>query len=226
MPFFRGTRYVLLGGLKYRYFLRDDFLTDLGIGAINGTMAEPGPGTRSLADVDGVVTISGDWIEFGAQTNVPSYIEEELIYKDIPITRQVGQVVMCRWKCTTSASHYPLVLVNSLTPVWLGQANIIHGFRRSGATTLSSVDDEAVGVNLMEFVADGTEYDLAIYLLAVGAYYFSKESTSDTWLFLRFSEVGNAATMYVASSGLTAVYGLSNIRAPKALYTGDLVALV
>ena len=51
------------GGL--RYLLRDEFTTDRAAGAVTGTAAEPGPGTRSVVDTQSVVQIVGDGLHIG-----------------------------------------------------------------------------------------------------------------------------------------------------------------
>jgi hypothetical protein len=47
------------------YLLRDEFTTDRAAGAVHGTAAEPGPGTRHVQSGGGYPLISGGWIEFG-----------------------------------------------------------------------------------------------------------------------------------------------------------------
>ena len=42
-----------------RYLLRDEFTTDLAAGAVNGTAAEPGPGTRTVVDLGNRLYIIG-----------------------------------------------------------------------------------------------------------------------------------------------------------------------
>jgi len=56
MPFYRGTHYALRGGAGIAYLLRDEFHTDRAAGSVNGTPAEPGPGTRTAVEVDGQLT--------------------------------------------------------------------------------------------------------------------------------------------------------------------------
>jgi hypothetical protein len=206
------------------YLLRDLFPGTLTAGDVDGTLSTSGD-ERTVRDLDDVITVGSGWLEFGAQTDgSPGYAREDLVYALPAITRQLGQVVMCKWRCATDNPHYPLALVNSQTPVWTAYEDVIHGFYRSAALTLGSVDNEAAGVPLMPFVADGTEYLLAMYLLATGVYYFAKGGAYTDWTFLRFSEVGTATPLYVASSGLTAIFSVTNIEVPQSLFLGDLVA--
>jgi hypothetical protein len=53
----------LLGGggtAGYTYLFRDEFTTDVAAGSVDGTPAEPGPGTRALVSDSNNVSISGD----------------------------------------------------------------------------------------------------------------------------------------------------------------------
>lgn len=46
------------------YLIRDEFTTDRTAGAINGTAAEPGPGTRTVTDGNSKLSISGGQLSF------------------------------------------------------------------------------------------------------------------------------------------------------------------
>ncbi len=51
------SRFLGRGGVAW--LLRDEFTTDLAAGAVNGTVAEPGPGTRTVTDTSGVISVAG-----------------------------------------------------------------------------------------------------------------------------------------------------------------------
>jgi hypothetical protein len=223
-PFLRGSRFVMMGEDGIRWLLRDFFPGIIAAGNLDGSFSISNH-ERSVRDLDGVITVADGWCEFGAQTDgTPGHAREDLVYALPAITRQLGQVVMCKYRCATDEAHYPLALVNSQTPVWTAYEDVIHGFYRSAALTLGSVDNEAAGTPLMPFVADGTEYWLAIYLLATGVYYFAKGGAFTDWTFLRFSEVGTSTPLYVASAGHSAVFSITNIEVPQGLFLGDIVA--
>lgn len=66
---------LLLGGdlgSQLEFLLRDEFVSPLAAGAINGTLAEPGPGTRAVADPDSRVTIANGAI-VGAAGGIGTY---------------------------------------------------------------------------------------------------------------------------------------------------------
>lgn len=207
-----------------KWIFRDNALADLATGNINGTAATPGPGDRTVADVESALEIASGWYEWTAQAISPVYAEQELVFADKPITRAAGQIVMCKWRCATDGNCYPLALVDDPAPAW-DQTNVVHGFQRAAtALTLTSVDDEAAGVNLMPFVADGTEYWLMMVLTATGCYYFAQGGAFTELTFLRFSAGSITTTpLYVASAGYDAVFSTTKYRVPKDL-SGELVA--
>jgi hypothetical protein len=53
-----------MGGKKLEYLIRDEFLGDLAAGAVHGTPATPGPGTRSLVDAGARVSLSAGAARF------------------------------------------------------------------------------------------------------------------------------------------------------------------
>jgi hypothetical protein len=205
-------------GKTLRYFLRDDCTVACTAPLPATFPMSPGPGIWTPTDANNQISVAAGWAEFGSHATV-----HDLVCKNIPITRASGQIILCKWRCASDGTHYPLALVDSQTPAW-GHINVIHGFYRSGALTLSSVDNALIGVPLMPFVADGTVYQLAIVLQATGAYYFAKGGTFTDWTFLRFSTVGTATPLYAAVAGYESVFSVTQIRAPKALYGGALVA--
>jgi hypothetical protein len=212
-------------GLKY--LLNDTFTTALAAGSVNGTVPSPRGTNRKVRDLDTVLQVASNWVEWAAQTDgSPGYARQDLVYNLDPITRQAGQIVMCKWRTSEGDNkpHYPLALVKSQTPSWASYADVIHGFYRSAALTMSSVDNEAAGVPLFPFAADGTVYWLVMVLQATGCYYFVQGGAFTNLTFCRFSTVGAATPLYVASSGYTAVFSTTNYRVPQPLYSGDLVA--
>ena len=50
------------------YLLRDEFTTTRAAGAVNGTAAEPGPGTRVVVDAGSDLSIAGSQLVFSGGT--------------------------------------------------------------------------------------------------------------------------------------------------------------
>jgi hypothetical protein len=50
------------GNDLFDYLLRDEFITNLNAGAVNNTLAEPGPGTRRVTDTGAILSLSNGYI--------------------------------------------------------------------------------------------------------------------------------------------------------------------
>ena len=55
-PYLRGSRYVLMGEDATKYLLRDEFVTALAAGLLNGTAGEP-LGGRAVVDTENKLSI-------------------------------------------------------------------------------------------------------------------------------------------------------------------------
>jgi hypothetical protein len=68
------------GGTAITYLFRDEFTTDLTAGNVNGTAAEPGPGTRSVVDSGSYMTITSSQLyttnHAGAFTDPRFYVND------------------------------------------------------------------------------------------------------------------------------------------------------
>ena len=53
----RAQQAAIWGGVSY--LLRDEFTSALAAGSVNGTAAEPGPGTRAVTDANSKLSITG-----------------------------------------------------------------------------------------------------------------------------------------------------------------------
>jgi len=72
-----------------RWLLRDEFSDTRAAGAVDGTPATPGPGTRTVQDPDGVVSISGgNYVSAGGST----VFAQNIYYP--AITRVAGTVLV------------------------------------------------------------------------------------------------------------------------------------
>lgn len=75
------------------WLLRDEFITDLAAGSVNGTAAEPGPGTRTVTDTYTKLQISAGYLDFISGTAVnddPSYT----LVPATPIVRAPGRFAL------------------------------------------------------------------------------------------------------------------------------------
>lgn len=198
----RTARYqqVLSGAIQY--LLRDDFTDTRAAGAVNGTPATPGPGTRTVVDTESKLSISSGKLSIsGGKTSAAS--GDPGYWLDAQ-TRDVGKLFLCE----LNASSLGLVRVG-----WAGA--------QSGAPSQNAVAfngpnlqsfDNSVAVNHAA-TATGTQYFIAIGLRATGAFHLVK-TTAGNWLLLWLSGAGNAATVYPAISNFNAALTSDLIRVP------------
>lgn len=216
MPFFRGSRHVLLGELKpIRYLLRDEFTTADDNPLTSPRTCEPGPGTFAFRDVEGKLTIASGWLEFAAQAT-PVYAEEDAV-SPLVITRAAGMTLINKFRCSTDGSFYPLALVTSATPTW-NATHVEAAFHRAAtALSLTATSGAAAGPIIATFVADSTVYNLALVLAATGQKYYIKGGAFTNWTLLWRSTTGDTAILYAAMAGYNAAFGASFIRDPQAV---------
>lgn len=92
-----SSRRALLGGAKKEitWLLRDDFTTDLAAGSVNGTAAEPGPGTRGVVDP----AVAG-YIQNGQFWMPPSVGDIRLHYNDAAFSpdAQPGRISLMQFE--------------------------------------------------------------------------------------------------------------------------------
>lgn len=82
-----GVPGVLGGGAAVDWLLLDRFLTARSAGAVDGTAAEPGPGTRTVTDSGNTAAITGGQFVISA---IAATRDPWLRYADVPLTRAAG----------------------------------------------------------------------------------------------------------------------------------------
>lgn len=212
LDFFHG---LLSQGISY--LLHDLFSTDESAPITSPHLALPGPGTALVRDVESKIAVASGWVNFTAQAT-PAYADQDLVFSVPALVRQTGRIVACKYKLTTDGSHYPLALVDSTTPAW-NHTNVQHGFYRSGALTLSTVDNGAAGQVLTAIALD-TEYWLALIPQTTGCYYLIKGGVFTNWHYLQIPTVGTGTPLYEAAAGYDAAFSLAKIKSPTQLYSG------
>jgi len=191
------------GGIKW--LLRDEFSDTRAAGAVNGTPATPGPGTRVVTDTTNKLTIGGGLANLAPGT-VPADGDPGLWYG--AVARVAGRVLLFR--------------ANWAVRGWSGL-----GFdtNQAGAISeLSFVSDNAtllrfymnaVGYNWRPLLA-ATNYDLALVVGTVGGCFFIR--AAGAWLLEWYDMVGNAATLYPGIQSNAATFTVDYIRIPDALW--------
>ena len=146
------------------YRLRDDFITPLLPGSVNGTAAEPGPGTRAVIDT----------------TNVLSIINGSLTLNGNNAAGDPG-LWLDRLSRSAGLSLIGSVKIADVTQVCefgfdANQAGAltVNAYRIS-ADTLLIYDSGAAGPSVY-IPLDGVDYKFAVIVRSTGAFYFWKDN--------------------------------------------------
>jgi lysophospholipase L1-like esterase len=93
-------RFLLFGVPQEAYLLRDDFTVNVAAGSLNGTLATPGPGIRSVVDTESKMSISGGELTFAGRAS-PGWGDPRINY---PVQARVaGKMLFNRSK---SVAYY------------------------------------------------------------------------------------------------------------------------
>ena len=154
------------GGQKY--LLRDDFLTTLADGAVNGTSCTPGPGTRTTIQIGGAaITIpSAGTLRFIGNNNSTDMVLIGSIDR-IAGTLMVGKITLDNTD-PAQTSRY---------------AGFVNHYMR-----FATYVDIPVSVSPV-LIANG-EYQLSVILRTTGADYFFKGGSYATWRYMGRQDAG------------------------------------
>lgn len=202
------------GGGGIAYLLRDLFATDRAAGAVNGTAAEPGPGTRTITDLDSRITVTGGELAIAAAGTTG---DRTAFSHSQTVTRYPGTVLGFNFIQPVAAAntiHFGFAPTQNVNV----SAHNDTGLRSLAAGSLYARIGSTV-VNPKIAVASGnTQYRIYQVLRAVGQFVFLK--TGSTVKFLWADSKDASPTLYfsVWHSGILASrYG--SIVAPTPRYS-------
>lgn len=177
------------GGVAW--LLRDEFTTDEAAPLATPRTAEPGPGTLTLVQTDGQMSISGAKLVIPAQA---SPAQGDLgFYVTSGQARTTGRAIFTEFTKTNNSTFYPALVVftsAALGAPGTGQAAII--FDASG---VFQVIDEGNALVLSAY-AGSTSYVFAIVLRGTGAFDFIL--AGGTWKLVWVGTVGTTTPLYPA----------------------------
>lgn len=196
------------GGGGIRYLFRDLFSTDRAAGAVNGTAAEPGPGTRMVIDTASKEVIASGLLAFTAGKNTlgdPGYWLDA-------VARTQGRVM--------TALKRPLVSGTSLEVGWdTTQSGDLNTHTLYFVTSPAIRYDNTVIGSLDNFSA----VQVVIVLRTSGAFVFTKIIGDSTWRLWYYSVVGTATPLYPGITTYTAIASFDFLSVPQDLYTPQAV---
>lgn len=171
-------------GSGISYLLRDEFTTALAADSVNGTAAEPGPGTRVVVDTGSDLSITG-----GEAVKVSGVANANITY---PFTRVAGAVVKI---------HFRTEVPDANSQVGFGaNVNLIESAmtidNRGGGAGRKRIFQTNNGPLIFQSTnGDQWDNDVVVILRSTGAYYFYNDDTD--WLLL-YSDAANATASLVA----------------------------
>jgi len=188
---------------RVRWLLRDDFCDTRAAGAVDGTPATPGPGTRTVVDTGNHMSVNGDFLT----TDGSVATGDPRCYYNVVFTRQAGLVALCDIE-TNSRIYFGFdsgvgaepdlaALSFNGTPLFAWDGGVA---RQVGTIVL------------------GAKYKLGIVLRTSGLYCFIKGQAFTHWTLLWFSAANNTANLYLGACGRTGTLDSDFIRVPDALW--------
>ena len=192
MPLLNWRKRILLAPGGEAYLLRDDFTDILAAGAVNGTPATPGPGTRTVTDAGLNLSVGSGVVTLAAGTCNSRYGVQ---------TRLAGRLVVARTNVTTAANSYSGFAVSTGASAvawiyeWLATNLYVAWF--GGQVAIGS------------YAAGWNPY--AVVMRASGAFYFAYQANA--WKLLYLHGV-SSVDGYPCLSNLNSNFGCDFIRVP------------
>ena len=171
-----------------QYLYRDDFTTNLGIGLIDGTATEPGPGTRYLCDDHDDPTTTLSYISGGVL--VLDGTDDTQVYRILgpagATDRVNGRTVIAKIKLTDINSDYYIE--------WFYDDFIFPGLYFTSVIDANLKIYNSIALDELGTYVLNTEYYVAIQLHTTGISSYIKGGAYTDWTYLITSVVGGACT--------------------------------
>lgn len=181
-----------VGGI-FDYLINDTFTSNRAAGAVQGTLAEPGPGSRTLIDTGNKVSLSGGQLVLAGQAaNDPG------VRHLPPFDRAPGRLMVAAFTITAFGVEIGIESGLSGSP-----ADAL----RFSNTTLNARVNTGATVIAVGTVALSTAYRIAVVLRASGALLFIKGGAFSAWTLVWISSAstyGQAYTAAMVTSGTAA----------------------
>lgn len=194
--------------LPITWLLRDDFLTDLPAGSIDGTDAEPGPGTRLVVDTASAMPISGGLLvnPLITQTN---WGDPKIRYDGV--IRETGRLLLINLTPTSNPNSGGYFgFVEGPNNNWVDYT----GFRIPTYPFIQFADQAG---NYISSLTVNEENVFAITLRTSGCFLFQK-ILSGNWKLLILSSLSNTSPIYPGIFGGAKLQS-SYLRIPDVLWS-------
>lgn len=209
-----SRRVVLFGNGKNVYLLDDEFTDTLAAGAVNGTPATPGPGTRTVVDSENKLSVSGGNLVLTPQA-AAAWNDEYVLYG--AVTRTAGQVWLVQF---TASAFSNVALGMALDLTWAapdtdGEAVVDLQAGEVRVRQAGVVENNTIAHSPL---VAGTTYQLAMVLRSTGTYYFIKGGVFTNWSLLWPGSTNSAATVYPIIANYASALNVSYLRVPQTLW--------
>jgi hypothetical protein len=202
------ARKLLLGllggsGAIITYLFRDEFTTDAAAGSINGTAAEPGPGTRAVTDsANHLSIVSGELLYDGTPVG---YGDPKIITG--ALTRAAGLALLVGWRSISAGTNRTDgqgIIGWHTSTTWSGFTT--HGLYNNASLTMHA--NWAAGLTGPVLTwANDIDYNFALILRGTGCFSLIKGGAYTDWTLVWMDPNTNTATMYAGRHyGVQAVH--------------------
>jgi len=187
-----------LGG----WLLRDEFTTALGAGAVNGTVCEPGPGTRVVVDSTGKLSLTGGSVSFSG--GITSWGDPGL-WLSPSVAREVGRLVIMEHTRTslsgnTVAGMKQTAAAGTFTEYFQFSNGPLYASKPTG---IIRVGTYAIG-----------QFFVCIALRASGSLFFLKTGITGKWKLKYPGTAGAIDPMFVGMSSFNDDFTSDYLRVP------------
>jgi len=207
-----------LGGMVVEptYLLRDEFPSDLPAGSINNTLAAPGPGTRTVADTNSIMSIADGVL---VVNGTPAVNERFTLGQNIPLL--AGRVFKVSFPSFTSMAGTRPVRVGWSTDGTTAGANT-PGFDYSSTTTVVVRDGGTVSYTLTVGAAPHSFAFITRALggLDVGGWSFALINGEWILVYVHSFSVGAAIpwAKLLLAEAVAVNFTMDGFRVPQSLY--------
>lgn len=188
------------------YTVRDNFDTPVAAGSVNGSAADPGPGTRVVNDTGNQMSIAnGELVVAGGSG---AWGDPGLWYGNLG--RALGKIAFCKIIPAATTSQFMFGWDNNQTTTILDSFQFISSGR---IFTFFGAAGPQVGL-----YQAGVYYDLAVILRANGAFFLIRGGAFTKWTLLWDNQVNALANAFPGITSFNAAINADDIMVPATLW--------
>jgi hypothetical protein len=190
------------GVLMPGWFLKDDFTDTRSAGAVNGTSATPGPGTRTVTDTGNKISVGSGVLNLATGATVSDGVWYPIS------TRTAGKTLLIKYTPADVTSNISMGFDNTVGSTITD--SILFGSASGIRLSLNLGSQFLVGA-----YAAATAYMIAAVQRSTGVHFFIKGGTFTNWTLL-YSSILNSADVYpgISIRSATTIGTIDFVRIP------------